>query len=108
MGTSSSYSGPVGTPSLIPPWTDDQLASEPFDGDASPKDVSPNAEPDALKIDIPLPQISWSVPKTILSHLSNGLVTGLGTATLASLGRSYVQASGGPQNIASSAQAGRT
>ena len=99
MGTSSSYSGPVGTSSLLPPWADGPQASRPLDGDGAPDD---------LKMDIPLPQISWSVPKTILSRLSNGLAIGLGAATLASLGRSYVQASGGSQNIASSAQAGRT
>ncbi len=99
MGTSSSYSGPVGTSSLLPPWADGPQASRPLDREGAP--------PDDLKMDTPFPQISWSVPKTLLSRLSNGLATGLSAVALASLGRSYVQASGGPQNIASSAQAGR-
>ncbi|MFL5628387.1 MAG: Qat anti-phage system associated protein QatB [Ktedonobacteraceae bacterium] len=102
MGTSSSYSGPTGTTSLLPPWTEEPMAPVPLGGEKSPA-----AESEPLGIDTPLPQISWRVPKAALSRLASGAATGLGTAALAALGRSYVQASDGAHTAAASASAGR-
>ena len=102
MGTSSSYSGPTGTTSLIPPWAEDLVAPEHIDGEGSS-----TAEPEPLGMDIPLPQISWRVPKAALSRLASGVAIGLGAVALTSLVRSYVQASGGARAAASSAHAGR-
>ncbi len=102
MGTSSSYSGPTGTTSLLPPWAEDPVAPVPLGGEGST-----TAEPEPLGMDISLPQISWKVPKAALSRLASGVAIGLGAAVLASLGRSYVQASGGARATASSALAGR-
>src|SRR6266704_3835211 len=102
MGTSSSYSGPTGTTPLLPPWAEDPVAPRPLDGEGSS-----TAEPEPQGMDIPLPHISWRVPKAALSRLASGVAIGLGAATLASLGRSYVQASGGARAAADSARAGR-
>ncbi len=102
MGTSSSYSGPTGTTSLLPPWAEKPMASVPLGVEKSPA-----AESEPLGIDNPLPHISWRVPKAALSRLASGVAIGLGTAALASLSRSYVQANGGARAAASSALAGR-
>jgi hypothetical protein len=102
MGTSSSYSGLTGTILPIPPWAEDPLVPAVPDGERSP---TAESEPSAMSI--PLPQISWRVPKAALSRLASGVAMGLGTAALASLVRSYVEATGGARTAASSARAGR-
>lgn len=107
MGTSSSYSGPTGTPPLLPPW-----APDPFPAPAPPDPQNPLAGPDgapAPLVPLPLPQmpqpsqVAWQLPKAALSRLARGAAG----ASLATVARAYVRAHGGPRTAAAAAVQGR-
>lgn len=91
MGTSSSYAGPSGKNPLLPPWAND--------------DFSADGEPQTTEL--PLPNLGWRGPKTIMGRLARGTGGGASAHSLRSLGRSYVGASGGSRTAARAAQTGR-
>lgn len=111
MGTSSSYSGPVGKQPLLPPWADgptddeidqaadvvpqallDNLPNDPSSPDSSP--VLPPFSDDLLP---------WSSPKSALSRRARGNTN----VSWGAIAARYVQASGGSRRAAASALAGR-
>jgi hypothetical protein len=106
MGTSSSYNGPTGNNSLLPPWADDPDDVPPQDpGTPEPGDdgEQPQTEQPVLSLPIGLPAISWRGPKGILSRLARGD----SSVSIPSGLRSYVRASGGAGTAARSARSGR-
>lgn len=112
MGTSSSYPGPTGRNPLLPPWADEQPLPPPDetpdegneeqpadDADADePRDVAPQDETTQ-----PEPLVSWRAPKSIMTRW----VHGSGPASLRSVARSYVSASGGPRGASAASRQGR-
>ncbi len=113
MGTSTSYPGPTGRNPLLPPWADEQpfLPPDeiPYEGDEEspaddadaadePQDVGPRdgATP-------PEPLVSWRAPKSTMTRW----VRGSGPASLGSVARSYVGASGGPRGASAASRQGR-
>lgn len=107
MGTSSSYGGPTGRNPLLPPWADG--------GTGGPNGVSPlplptgdkpplyNGVPAPTIPVVPVPTVSWSGPKGIVSRLANGNTS----SSFQSASRSYVRAHGGSRVAARSASSGR-
>lgn len=92
MGTSKSYTGPVGRNPLLPPG-----APPPLDGDP---DVPPIPELDSL------PQ--WGPVKAAMSRLASSGHHGADAAQgVAAVGSRYVQAQGGARGAARAATAGR-
>lgn len=112
MGTSSSYPGPTGRNPLLPPWADEQPLppsdetpdegneEQPADdGDADePREVAPQDE-----TTLPEPLVSWRAPKSTMTRW----VRGSGPASLRSIARSYVGASGGPRGASAASRQGR-
>lgn len=113
MGTSSSYPGPTGRNPLLPPWADEETLlppdgtpdegnDEPLANDADaadgPQDVA--QQDDAP----PEPLVSWRAPKSNMTRW----VRGSGPASLGSVARSYVGASGGPRGASAASRQGRT
>lgn len=120
MGTSSSYSGPTGTTSLLPPWADaapeppavppetpaEPPASEEV-GDGGPGgDSPPDGEtplPPSVPDGAPEPRrVSWRAPKSTITRYARGA-----SSSLRSTFRSYVRAHGGGRGAARASVAGR-
>ncbi|MHB8644379.1 MAG: Qat anti-phage system associated protein QatB [Thermomicrobiales bacterium] len=103
MGTSSSYAGPKGRQTLLPPWAD----LPPDDDTDTPRDSADTGREPASITAVP-PDVSWRSPKTIISRLGHTTVGGTASiARLRTLGRSYVRASGGARTAAAAAISGR-
>ncbi len=111
MGTSSSYPGPTGRNPLLPPWADEQPLPPPDetpdegneeppagDADDEPQDVAPQDGPA-----LPDPLVSWRAPKSTMTRW----VRGSGPASLGSVARSYMRASGGPRGASAASRQGR-
>lgn len=96
MGTSSSYGGPTGRISLLPPW------AEEIEGDALPENEEAIA---ADPLDPPV--VTWAAPKRAVIKLSRGGPGGASMGTFRSLSKSYVRASGGARTASSAARSGR-
>jgi hypothetical protein len=109
MGTSTSYNGPTGRISLLPPWADepiddDHLGQEDAPSDTAAPDRDDNLVPSlgpAASNTVP-PAVAWSAPKSRLTRLARGL-----GGSLRGVGRAYVAASGGSRRAASAAITGR-
>ena len=114
MGTSASYPGPTGRNPLLPPWADEQplppsdetpdesneeLPANDADADDEPQDVAPQDENT-----LPEPLVSWRAPKSTMTRW----VRGSGPASLGSVARSYVAASGGPRGASAASRQGRS
>ncbi len=124
MGTSSSYTGPIGKPPLLPPWAPDPFPTpepappEPLKppeppeqlGKPNPIGSKPEIIPDALgsgakglPTPMQLPQVEWRMPKSALSRVARGAAA----TSLASVAHAYVRAHGGSRPAAASAVQGR-
>jgi hypothetical protein len=108
MGTSSSYKGPTGTGSLLPPWADappEPPAPPPPPaapgGDQPPPEGGAEGQP-APPV-APQPRVSWRAPKATMTRFARGA-----SPSLRSTFRSYVGAHrGGSRGAAHAAVAGR-
>ena len=87
MGTSTSYIGPTGKNSLLPPW------------------ASPEEDHDGTSIEPkPTELIPWSVPKSLLTRSASSR----NRENLKSAIRGFVQAQGGARGASRAAKTGRT
>lgn len=103
MGTSSSYAGPKGQQTLLPPWADSPLD----DGTGAQGDPADTSHEPAANIPV-FPDVSWRSPKTVISRLGRSATGGAASIVrFRALGRSYVRASGGARTAASAAISGR-
>ena len=106
MGTSSSYSGPVGVSGLLPPWADEPTTADHEPGVPAPSadeaDVPPSQQPppnDAGE----LRPVRWSSPKSTLSRIARGTSAPRYERVMGS----YVRAAGGSRGATHAAAAGR-
>ena len=122
MGTSSSYPGPTGRTTLLPPWADDvdvgpeddSPAGEDVPGESTEAAPTPTDDQDAAEPGVPPsptspppPTMTWRTPKQAFGRLASGVGTRPGGSAFRRVGRTYVAASGGSRTAAQSARAGR-
>lgn len=109
MGTSSSYNGPTGKNSLLPPWAPDIPVPSDEDQDSSDlgeENNGNNLNPDGLlpePVLINLPTVSWGGVKGIVSRMANNR----SNASWNSAFKSYSRARGGSQTATRSSVSGR-
>jgi hypothetical protein len=110
MGTSSSYKGPTGTTSLLPPWADappetqatppDHAVTPAADGENEGGET-PAGQPEPVS-GAPPRQVSWRAPKATITRYASGA-----SSSPRSTFRSYVRAHGGGGGASRASVAGR-
>lgn len=100
MGTSSSYGGPKGVTSLLPPWAEPADEVPPAEPPAPPPADGTEQQPAPAPA---VPGVPWGQPKNLTSRWARGTSSGGPARAL----RSYVSASGGGRGAARRAVAGR-
>ena len=104
MGTSTSYDGPTGSESLLPPWAPPAPGSEEEGDEADPpqegdEEESPQEEEE-------LPTLEWRGPKSALTHFTNE--GGSDPSGFSTAARGAVQGQGGSRSAAGAARSGRS